>query len=192
MIKNKTDLKLYLKLDEQALGIKRNLIKDFLFPNQIWKFQKLLRHLEYYTNAPSLSNKFLKLITWYRFRKISMKLGFSIPVNVFGPGLSIAHYGTIIVNSQAKVGSFCRLHACVNIGASGGGKKAPQIGNNCYIGPGVIMFGDINIADNITIGANATVNRSCPTQNSIIAGTPAKIVKENAESWVSFNKIKTE
>lgn len=192
MIKNKTDLKLYLKLDEQALGIKRNLIKDFLFPNQIWKFQKLLRHLEYYTNVPSLSHKLLRLITWYRFRKISMKLGFSIPVNVFGPGLSIAHYGTIVVNSQAKIGSFCRLHACVNIGASAGSKKAPVIGNNCYIGPGVILFGNIQIADNVTIGANATVNKDCLTQNSVIAGTPAKIVKENAESWVSFNKIKTE
>lgn len=112
-----------------------------------------------------------------------------IPKNVFGPGLSIAHYGTIVVNSQSRIRSNCRIHVGVNIGASAGRSEAPKKGDNCYIGPGVIIFGDINIANNVTIGANSTVNRSCDRERVVIAGTPAKIVKEQARSWVEFNNM---
>lgn len=41
-----------------------------------------------------------------------------------------------------------------------GSKKAPKIGDNVYIGPGAVLFGDIEIADNCWIGANAVVNKS--------------------------------
>lgn len=114
-----------------------------------------------------------------------MKLGFSIPINVFGPGLSIAHYGTIVVSQYASVGSNCRLHVGVNIGANGGKNCAPTIGDNVYIGPGAILFGDITIADGAFIGANSTVNKSFEHANSVLAGTLAKVVKEYASPWNS-------
>jgi len=105
-----------------------------------------------------------------------MKLGFSIPLNVFGPGLGIAHYGTIVVNGNAKVGANCRIHIAVNIGANGG-KEAPQLGDNVYIGPGAKIFGDIRIADHVKIGANAVVNKSFDEEGAVIVGIPAKRVK---------------
>ena len=122
----------------------------------------------------------------YRFRKISIKLGFSIPPNVFGPGLSLAHTGNIIINPNAHIGKNCRIHVGVNIGAHH--DKAPSIGNNVYIGPGAILFGDIQIADNISIGANATVNKSFTEPNVVIAGTPACVVKRNTSSWNGIDK----
>ena len=100
---------------------------------------------------------------------------------MFGPGLSLPHRGNIIVNPQTKIGENCRIHVGVNIGAHH--DKAPRIGNNVYIGPGAIVFGDIEIADNISIGANATVNKSFTEPNVAIAGTPAKVVKTDVESW---------
>ena len=191
MIQSKDDLRYYLSEDRKALGIKDKLsIQDIVMPNKIWKFEKILRHFEYYKNVPSFWNKLMFIITGIRFRKISVKLGFSIPANVFGPGLSIAHYGTIVVNSNTRVGSNCRIHASVNIGTSGGGKIAPKIGDNVYIGPGAILFGDIQIANNVTIGANATVNKSFDVENCVLAGTPAKIVKYNSLNWLEFNQIK--
>ena len=114
----------------------------------------------------------------YRFRRTSLKLGFSIPKNVFGPGLAIVHYGTITVNDGARVGKNCRLHACTNIGASKGKSEAPQIGNNVYIGPGVCIFGDIRIGNGIAIGANSTVNKSFTEDHIMIAGSPAKKIGE--------------
>ena len=157
--------------------------------NERYKFLILLREVEYYKNNPSLVNKLILRFKQYRFRNVSMKLGYSIPPNCFGPGLSLPHYGTIIVNPNARIGANCRLHCCTNIGASAGQKAAPQIGNNCYIGPGAILFGDIKIGDNITIGANATVNHSFDEEYTAIAGTPAKIVKREMPNWIQFNKI---
>lgn len=199
MITNKKELLYYLEQDRIALKREKltysRRIAQLLLPDVIWRFERLLRYTEYYNNKVYTS-KFAKVwgtlfkdVYKYRLRKMSMKLGFSIPCNSFGPGLSIAHYGTIIVNPKAKIGANCRLHACVNIGASAGKKEAPIIGDNCYIGPGAILFGDIHIASNVTIAANATVNRSCEEEHVVLAGTPAKIVKENAQTWLEFNQV---
>ena len=76
------------------------------------------------------------------------------------------------------------IHVGVNIGAHH--NKAPKIGNNVYIGPGAIIFGDIEIADNVSIGANATVNKSVFESNTVVAGTPAVIMKRNVKSWNGY------
>lgn len=125
-----------------------------------------------------------------RLKRISVKLGFSIPLNVFGPGLSIAHYGTVVVNPNCRIGSFCRIHANTNLGASAGHKEAPHLGDRCYIEPGAILFGNIAITSDTTIGANATVNRSCDKEHVVLAGTPAKIVKDHMPNWLEFNQVK--
>lgn len=52
--------------------------------------------------------------------------------------------------------------------------KAPTIGDNCFIGPGAKLFGDIKIGDNVAIGANAVVNKDFG-DNVTIAGVPAKV-----------------
>ena len=196
MIKSRADLLFYLEEDRKALSIPKlslkRRFKQILFPYEIWQFEKMLRYLEYYANTKGVNP-----VRWGRyflykilFRKQSLKLGFSIPINVCGYGLSIAHYGTIVISENAVIGNYCHIHAGVNIGASAGRLEAPKIGNNVYIGPGAILFGDINIADNCTIAANATVNKSFYAERSVIAGTPAKIVKEDYQNWLEFNKIK--
>ena len=162
MIQSKQDYKHYISEDKRALGLcNQNIngkILNFISPNPIWTFQKRLRKLEYYNNCKNNGfNKIYYLYLKYKFKKNSIKLGFSIPINVFGPGLSIVHYGTIVINSATKVGSNCRMHACVNIGASGGQKEAPQIGDNVYIAPGAKIYGNISIANNTAIGANAVI-----------------------------------
>jgi serine O-acetyltransferase len=43
-----------------------------------------------------------------------------------------------------------------------------------YIGPGVKIYGPIEIADNIAIGANSVVNRSFIESGITIAGNPAR------------------
>ena len=119
------------------------------------------------------------VISALRHRSLGVKLGFSIPINVFETGLSIAHVGTVIVNPTSKTGKNCRIHACTNIGvAAGTNGGAPNIGDNVYIGPGVKMFGEITIADNIAIGANAVVNKSFTTPVITIAGIPTKKISD--------------
>ena len=193
MIRTKADLIFYLEKDREALkrparkrfaGSFKDIVKRILDPDLIWRFERVLRYTEYYSNNFGGINRFLYWWWNYKFKRLSLKLGFSIPLNVFGPGLSIAHYGTIVVNQKARVGNNCRLHACVNIGVRKG--KAPQIGDNCYIGPGVIMYGDITIANDITIGANSVVNHSFEKEKVVIAGSPARIIRENVMPWVEW------
>jgi serine O-acetyltransferase len=149
-------------------------------PDYVWEFQKQLRLFEYYKNCKKGKSAELRcFFIERRFKRLSLKLGFNIPINVFGPGLSIAHYGTITVSRGAKIGANCRIHTSVNIGTQAGyRKKAPTIGNNCYIGPGVKIYGDIILADGIAIGANAVVNKSFDERHIAIAGIPAKRIRE--------------
>ncbi len=193
MIHSKQDLKYYLQQDRIANNVTSSKLKlwmrNFVDSSSIYNFLRTLRYTEYYTNNDSAFYRMMAIVYKIRLQKISKRLGYSIPVNTCGPGLSLPHYGTIIINHKARLGSFCRLHACVNIGASGGKNEAPKIGDNVYIGPSVVIFGAITIADNVTIGANATVNKSCHKQNVVLAGTPAIVVKENAPSWVELKNV---
>ncbi len=183
MILSKADYLRFLEADRIALarnhpGFVGRLI-HYVSPDYIWEFQRLLRKLEYYKNVKNtgLINKLTYLYLKLTFKKLSVRLGFSIPENVFGPGLAIVHYGTIVVNQNARVGANCRIHVDTNIGASGGADRAPQLGDNVYLAPGVKIFGDIRIPNNTAIGANSVVNKSFKEENMLIAGVPAKIIK---------------
>lgn len=181
MITSKDDLKYYLAQDQIALrceGKKR----PRLLSDELWKFQILLRKTEYYNNMYRSSKKYYVLHCFlyrYLLHKYSIKLGFSIPLNVFGPGLSIAHYGTIVVNANAKVGKNCRMHSDVTIGATSGNSAAPRIGDNVFIGTGAKIIGDISVADDVAIGANAVVVKSITEKGVTYGGIPAKKISTN-------------
>ena len=178
MIQSKSDLRYYLKADAISLGLwGRN---PFFTRHIIWRFQRLLRKVEYLENtgkAWSVFGVIPYLITRARISRLRYKLGYTIPPNVFGPGLSIAHKGTIVINAGTRIGANCRINVCVNIGNKRNeSQRAPRIGDNVFIGPGAMIFGDIEIADGIAIGANAVVNRSFLEPNITIAGVPARKV----------------
>jgi serine O-acetyltransferase len=178
MIKSKQDYEYYLEADRIALGKKRK--KPMLFFDEVWVFQRLLRKVEYYKNCKN--SRFYRPYYHYlylKFHLLSLFLGFHIKPNVFGPGLSISHPGTIVVNGNARVGANCRIHVCTVIGTKAGyGDVTPKIGNNVYIGPGAKIFGDIEIADGIAIGANSVVNKSFTEPNIGVAGVPAKKIND--------------
>ena len=117
----------------------------------------------------------------YRLNQLGEKLTIKFEPNVFGPGLSIAHYGTIIINPNAHVGNNCRIHEGVTIGATNGSSNAPRIGDNCFIGSGAKIIGDITIGNNVAIGAGAVVVNDVG-DNVTIGGVPAKVISENDSS----------
>jgi len=184
VISSKADYLSFLEADRIALGRNKmtfkSRLKDLILPDYIWKFQRLLRKVEYYKNTKRKNPLFL--INYYllriRFLKLSLKLGFTIPENVFGAGLAIVHYGTIVVNGNSKIGVNCRIHASTNIGESGGLFGAPQIGDNVYIGPGAKIYGNISIANNTAIAANACVGRTFTEENMLLGGIPARALKK--------------
>lgn len=180
MIRSRQNYLEYLKADKIALNISDSLsnrFKRLIFIDYIWEFQKTLRKAEYYKNCKKgLINKIIYIILKRRLHNLSLKLGFSIPENVFGPGLAIVHRGTIVVNANARVGANCRIHICTNIGASGGTSFAPILGDNVYIAPGVKIYGRIRVADRVAFAANAAVNKDCLESDSLYGGVPAKLI----------------
>lgn len=194
MITSKEDYNYYLEADRLALGIARR--RPLLFFDEVWRFERLLRKVEYYKNCKksALWKPYYYLLCFILHRA-QIKLGFYIHPNCFGPGLSISHPGTIIVNANARIGSNCRLHDCVVIGTEAGySDRAPIIGNNVYIGPGAKIYGKITIANGVAIGANSVVNRPIEEQNVTVAGVPAKKVSNKGSKGliiVATNLIKT-
>lgn len=179
MISSKEDLNYYLLQDKIALFIPKSRKRPRPFYDEIWKFEIALRKAEYAINCKK-SKLFYPYVLFRKIilHRLSVKCSFSIPPNVFAEGLSIAHYGTIAVNEQAKIGKNCRIHEDVNIGASGD-DVAPQFGNNVFIGTGAKIIGDVKIADGIAIGAGSIVVKSFEEPNITIAGNPAKKISDN-------------
>ena len=176
-IQSRNDYKNFCIADQKSLGIKKRALTNF--SNDILRFEVRLRKLELALNRSK--NPLLVLHRRILFKKISVKLGYSISPNTVGPGLSIAHRGTIVVNGGAQIGANCRLHVDVNIGTEAGkSDAAPSIGDNCYIGPGAKIFGEIVIGPNTVIGANSVVNQSFPEGNQTIAGIPAKVISQKS------------
>jgi len=150
-------------------------------------FMFLLRAKEWTLNARVPAIIWLPVAVM--FRRQSVRLGFSIPPNTFGPGLAIVHYGPIVVNGNARIGANCRIHVCVNIGGGGGlvdaqtaRGLAPVLGDEVYIGPGAKIFGPVRIADRCAIGANAVVNTSFDEPGCSIAGVPARVVSNKGSA----------
>lgn len=145
--------------------------------NPVIRFQIALRFHELLIN----NNSVLRLPFKIYFNRLSIRLGYSIPPNVFDHGLCIVHYGNIVINPNAKIGKNCRIHVGVNIGGKAGfyepdiaKNMCPVIGDDCYIGPGAKIFGPVFVANKCSIGANAVVTKSCNIEESVLIGIPAK------------------
>ena len=178
MITTKKALEEYMAKDRYALGETRK--RPLIHGNQIWKFEIILRKHEYYANTGT--SRLMEKYYAFRHRRLGLKLGFSIPCNVFEGGLRINHYGSLVVSHKARIGEFCDVHQGVNIGENIDG-NAPELGRNVWLGPGVKLFGDIYLADNIMVGANAVVNRSFAAPSVTIAGVPAVVIKRKGNVY---------
>lgn len=181
---SKYDWRAIYQADLVASGLEHPSIRTRLIDRR-FKFYKSLRQTEYYTNCRTdfwgiIIGKILRL----RHSLLCDKYQWSIPINVFGPGLALVHTGTIVVSGDAKIGQNCRIHACVNIGRapSAEGAGAPTLGDNVYIAPGAKLYGQITIGNNTAIGANAVVNSSFPEGNCSLGGIPAKIISYKGSS----------
>lgn len=188
MITSKQELNEFLERDRLALHQTRSHPRSF--GDDVWKYQIRLRKTEWYWySGKRLGNPFNAvryLISKCLLSKRALKLGFTIPINVFDKGLSIAHYGTIVVNDHSKVGQNCRIQECVNLGATGGNSLSPIVGNNVFIGTGAKLIGGITVADGVSIAANAVVVKDILEPNTTWGGVPQKSSRTTARRILSI------
>lgn len=186
------DAKLYPKLSNGVFRRIKNRIATTPQSSQwkIFSYIRVLRYAEYHLNNSLLSNRIsIKSIyhticliyDYWRLRRLSYQTGFQISPNSVGKGLMIYHYGSIIVNGEAKIGDNCTLFPGIVVGAKPNG--VPKIGNHVMIGAGAKVLGGVTIGDNVTIAPNAVVVKDVP-KDAIVVGVPAKIlrIKSNEDS----------
>lgn len=178
MIDSKEALQHYLEQDRLALN-RRQDKRPRLFHDEIWRFEILLRKVEYDINCrKNLWGAVIRKYHQFRFHRLSVKLGFTIPPNVFQEGLAIPHYGTIVVHGSARIGKNCRLQEGVTIGATNGSHEAASIGDNCYFGSGAKVIGAVNIADDVAVGAGSVVTRDITEPGTTWGGVPARKISD--------------
>lgn len=187
MIQDKQDLANYLSCDMRIYYAQSKwerciyrLTGDPIY--YIAKYVRLLRKEEYYANTGK--NKLHTMLCLFYLRKknsLGNKLGFKIPRNCFGPGLTIYHHGEIIVNENARIGADCKLHGGNCIGNNALTHEVPQIGDGLDMGIGAKIVGPVALGSHITVGANAVVNRSCEKNGVVLAGVPAREIKKECD-----------
>ena len=107
------------------------------------------------------------------------KTGIEIhPGAIIGNNLFIDHGTGIVIGETTIIKDNVTIYHGVTLGGRGldKGKRHPTIGNNVIIGCGAKILGNINIGDNVKIGANSVVLKDV-IDNATIVGIPGKIVK---------------
>lgn len=194
MIRSKKDLAFYIAADRIMNGYPafrslNTIIKEtFVFLGGKALVINYLRHLRkyaYYYNTHNRMfswNTIMLLYEHYKVAKLGVKCGFSIGQNSLGYGVVIPHYGTIVINSEARIGNFAVIHTCTCVA---GGDKV--IGDGFYLSTGCQVVGSIRVGDGVTVAAHSLVNKSFES-NVLIAGTPAVVKRTDQPYWYETDR----
>ena len=110
-------------------------------------------------------------------RRLIIKYGIFLGYNTkIGLGLKIPHPNGIIIGENAIIGGNVTIFQQVTIGLKNPivdkDNMYPKIGNNCVLGAGAKILGNINVGDYTIIGANSVVVED--TFGGIYVGVPAR------------------
>jgi len=134
----------------------------------LYKIGNLLyrNHIPFFPKLLSLINRILFSV-WL---PSSAQIGEKFTLGYWGLG--------VVIHSNSIIGNRVWICQNVTIGRNFGDRKVPVIGNDVYIGAGSVLFGEIEIGDNVIIGSNSLINKSIPP-NCTVVGNPMKIILEN-------------
>ena len=95
--------------------------------------------------------------------------------------------GGIEIGNDVMMGQNVRFHAQNHnysgeelIREQGVNSKGIKIGNNCWIGSGVVFLDGVTIGNGCVIGSNTVVTKSFP-DNSVVVGYAGKKLKDRFE-----------
>lgn len=103
--------------------------------------------------------------------------------STFGGDCFFGAAGGIEIGDDVVAGQLVRFHAenhnykdlTKKIREQGVTHEGIRIGNNCWIGSGVVFLDGAELGEGCVVAANAVVTKKFP-ENSVIGGVPAKII----------------
>lgn len=171
----KEELNKILLLDLERFAGKRPGLKDRILHNEAWYIYEYIHHLRMVEFHGSFGgwHKLAFLYHWYKYKHLGFKLHMTIYPNTCEGGLRVYHAGGFVhVGNQCNIGKNCTLLPGVVFGNKH--EKVDQnatitVGDNCYFGLNVVVFGPVKIGHNVTVGANAVITKNIP-DNAIVGG----------------------
>jgi serine O-acetyltransferase len=99
------------------------------------------------------------------------------PGATIGKGVFIDHGMGVVIGETAIVGDYCLIYQNVTLGGTGKqtGKRHPTLGKNVVVGTGAKVLGNINIGNDVRVGAGSIVLRDVPNDCTVV-GVPGRIV----------------
>lgn len=118
---------------------------------------------------------------------VKLLAGAELPAECdIGGGLVLKHGGRgVVLNRDVVLGEEVVLYHGVTIGhmePTDVEGKAPRIGSRVFIGAGAAVLGDVHVADDALIGANAVVVTDVPAGATAV-GVPARVTTSRERPW---------
>ena len=161
---NKEQLKQEIKRLKVFCFSEQSFFKCKISHNSKYYFYKLLKAYYKYRFHKSVLPK----LFWYRvYSNYSIKLNVQINCSTTLFGLRLMHQN-VVIHKDANIGKnlSCAGNNCVG----GTAKGAPRIGDNCKLGFGAIVLGNVTIADDCYIGAGAIVTKDIKEKGTKVVG----------------------
>ena len=99
------------------------------------------------------------------------------PGATIGKGVFIDHGMGVVIGETAIIGDNALIYQGVTLGGTGKetGKRHPTLGECVVVGAGAKVLGNLQIGDNVRIGAGSVVLRDVPSDCTVV-GVPGRIV----------------
>jgi len=104
------------------------------------------------------------------------------PGATIGSGVFIDHGMGVVVGETAIIGDLSLIYQGVTLGGTGkeSGKRHPTLGTGVVVGAGAKVLGNLQIGNNVRIGAGSVVLREVPSDCTVV-GVPGRIVYRSGE-----------
>jgi len=119
------------------------------------------------------------------FTGIEIHPGATIGIRFF-----IDHGTGVVIGETAEIGDDCLLYQGVTLGGTGNerGKRHPTLGNKVVVGAGAKVLGNIQIGDNVKIGAGSVVVHAVPAHSTVV-GVPGRVVRIRPEGTLEHGRL---
>lgn len=92
----------------------------------------------------------------------------------------------IFISGDARIGKNAVIFQQVTIGSNrildSMNQGSPTIGDNCYIGAGAKVIGNVTIGNNCRIGAGTVITKNIPDNSLVVGGDIRIIHKDNMDN----------
>lgn len=138
----------------------------------------------YFKSKNDIFSRFIYSIIKLLYERKQLLTGIQLPLGTkVGGGLTFIHYSSIVIAQSSVIGDNCTLLQGVTLGHSFSSVNdgTPRLGDNVVVFAGAKILGNVHIGDKAVIAANSVVTKDVPS-NCIVAGIPAKVVKQDTDT----------